>query len=102
MGANSNIKADKAAIPKRRIYSPHLPMEFSSGQAGKLLRKSRGILTVLQISLPESFPRGWREEIARWRIQTAVKGVNGFVKAMRWKKESQSKCKIHGDFHSAR
>jgi hypothetical protein len=51
MGVHSNIKADKAAITKRRIYPPHLSMEFSNGQAGQLLSTSRGILIVSQMSL---------------------------------------------------
>jgi hypothetical protein len=83
MDTHSNIKADRAAITKRCIYPPHQSMRFSNGQAGKLLRKSRGILTVLQFSLPGSFPQGRRENIAELRIQTADKGVNGFGKAIR-------------------
>src|SRR5262245_37046286 len=86
-GAHSKIKADKAAIIKRRIYPPHL---------------SRGILIVLQISLFESFPQGRRENIAGLRIQTAGKGVNSFGKAIRRRTESQPECKPLGDFHSAR
>jgi hypothetical protein len=58
MDTHSNIKVDKAAITKRRINPPHISMGFSNGQVGLLLRKSRGITTVLQISLPGSFPRG--------------------------------------------
>jgi hypothetical protein len=58
MDTHSNIKADKAATIKRRIYPPHLYMRFSNGQVGHLLRKSRGILTVLQISSPGNFPKG--------------------------------------------
>jgi hypothetical protein len=56
-------------------------MGFSKGQAGQLLRKSRGILTVLRISLLGSFPQGRRDIIAKLRIQTAAEGVNGFGKA---------------------
>jgi hypothetical protein len=57
---------------------------------------------VLQISLFWSFPRGQREDIAWLRIQTAAKGVNGFVKAMRRQTESQPECETQGDFHPAR
>jgi hypothetical protein len=101
-GAQSNIKADKAATIKRRIYHPHLSMGFSNCQIDQLLRKSRGILTVLQISLPGSFPQGRRENIAGLRIQTAAKGVNGFVKVMRRQAESRPECEEQGDFHPAR
>jgi|SRR5215470_340249 len=93
MDTHSNIKADRAATIKRRIYPPHLSMGFSNGQAGQLLRKSRGILIVLQISLPGSFPQGRREDIARLRIQIAAEGVNSFVKAMRWKTASRPEWK---------
>jgi hypothetical protein len=79
VGTHSNIKADKAAIIVGNIYHPHLCMGFSNGQAGQLLRKSRGISTVLRISLLGSFTRGRREAIARLRIQTAAEGVNGFI-----------------------
>ena len=37
-----------------------------------------------------SVPQGRRDQIAGLRIQIAVKGVNGFVIAMKWKIESQS------------
>src|SRR5262245_44727275 len=43
MDTHCNIKTDKAAIIKRRIYPPNL---------------SRGILIVLLISMFDSFPRG--------------------------------------------
>jgi hypothetical protein len=39
--------------------------------------------------------------MARLRIQTAAEGVNGFVKAIRWKTESKLECETHGDFHPA-
>jgi hypothetical protein len=61
MGTHSDIKVDKAAIIVGSIYHPHLSMGFSNGQVGQLLRKSREILTALQISLLGSFPRGRRE-----------------------------------------
>src|SRR5262245_25362542 len=80
-GAYSNIKADKAATIKRRIYP--LCMGLSNGHGGQQLRKSRGILSVMQISSLGSFPRGRREDIAALRIQTAAKDVNGFGKAIR-------------------
>jgi len=102
MDMHNNIKADKAATIKRRINPPRLSMGFSNGQVGQLLRKSRGITTVLQISLPGSFPRGRRENIAGLRIQTAAKGVNGFVKSMRQLCESQPECEAPGVFHHAR
>src|SRR5262249_49435659 len=89
MGVHSNIKADRAAIIIGSIYPPHLSIGISNGQMGQLLRKSRGIFTVLQISLFENFPQGWREDIAGLRIQTAAKGVNSFVKSMCWKTASQ-------------
>jgi hypothetical protein len=102
MDMHNNIKAEKAATIKRRINPPHLSMGFPDGQADQLLRKSRGIRTVLQISLPGSFPRGRRESIAALRIQIAAKGVNGFVKAMRRKLESQPDCEARRDFLRAR
>jgi hypothetical protein len=34
-----------------------------------------------------SVPQGRRDQISGLRIQIAVKGVNGFVKAMEWKME---------------
>jgi hypothetical protein len=74
-----NIKADKAAITKRRIYPPHLSLGFSNGQVGQLLRKSRGMLTVCRFRCFGALPQGWREAIARVRIQTAAEGVNGFA-----------------------
>src|SRR5262245_52599386 len=89
MGVHSNIKADRAAITRRRIYPPHLSIGFSNGHAGQLLRKSRGILTVLQLSLLGSFPQGRREDIAGLRIQIAAKGVNSFGKSMRRQTASQ-------------
>jgi hypothetical protein len=49
MGVQSNIKADKAAIIKRRIHPPP--------------SLSRGILIVLQISLIESLPQNRRDAI---------------------------------------
>jgi hypothetical protein len=57
---------------------------------------------VFQISLPGNFPWGRQENIAGLRIQTAAKGVNGFVKSMRRKTESQPECEALGDFHHAR
>jgi hypothetical protein len=49
-----------------------------------LIPLSRGILIVLPISLFEEFSaRGRRENITGLRIQTAAKGVNDFVIAMR-------------------
>jgi hypothetical protein len=59
-------------------------MGFSNGQGGQLLRKSRGILTVLRISLLGSSPQGRRENIAELRIQTAAEGVNDSVRAIRY------------------
>jgi hypothetical protein len=52
MDMYNNIKVDMAATIKRRINPPRLSMGFSNGRVGQLLRKSRGITTVLQISLP--------------------------------------------------
>src|SRR5262249_5743492 len=95
-GAYSNIKADKAATIKRRIYP--LCMGLSNGHGGQQLRKSRGILSVMQISSLGSFPRGRREDIAALRIQTAAKDVNGFGKAIRRQTESRQECETQGDF----
>jgi len=72
MDMYNNIKVDMAATIKRRINPPRLSMGFSNGRVGQLLRKSRGITTVLQISLPWSLPRGRREDISGLRIQTAA------------------------------
>jgi hypothetical protein len=69
-GAHSNIKADKAAIVKRRIYLPHTSLK-------------RDFLLFCQFRCLKSSPHGRRENIAGLRIQTAAKGVNDFVKAMR-------------------
>jgi hypothetical protein len=102
MDMHNNIQADKAATIKRRINHPHLFMGFLNGQEDQLLRKSGGITTLLQISLPGSFPRGRRENIARLRIQIAAKGVNGFVKAMRRKTGSQPECESLRYFHRPR
>jgi hypothetical protein len=102
MDMHNNVKADKAATIKRRINPPRLSMGFSNGQGGQLLGKSKEITTVLQISLPGNFPRGRRENISGLRIQTAAKGVNGFVKSMRRQMESQPECEALGDFHHRR
>jgi hypothetical protein len=47
------------------------------------MKEIKGDFDRLQISLCGNFPQGQRESIARLRIQTAAKGVNDFVKAMR-------------------
>jgi hypothetical protein len=52
--------------------------------------------------LYSSVPQGRRENTAWLRIQTAAKGVNGFVKAMRRKTASRPECETQDDFHSAR
>jgi hypothetical protein len=74
MHTHSNIKVDKAAIVKQRIYPPPLSQEEF-----RLFCKSR---CILQISLIEGFPQGRREGVLAPRIQTAAQGVNDFVKAM--------------------
>jgi hypothetical protein len=48
----------------------------------------KGDFDRLQVSICGSFPQGRRESMARLRMQTAAEGVNGFVKAIRWKTES--------------
>jgi hypothetical protein len=80
MGAHGNIKADKAAITKRRIYPPNLSTWFSNGQIGQLLRKSRVISSGLQISLFGSFPKGPAGKYGELRIQIAAVGVNSLAK----------------------
>ena len=76
-------KRTRRQLSNGALYPPQLSMGFPNGQVGQLLREVKGITTVLQMSLPGSFPRGRRENIAALRIQTAAKGVNGFVKSMR-------------------
>jgi hypothetical protein len=48
----------------------------------------KGDFDRLQVSICGSFPQGRRESMARLRVQIASEGVNGFVKAIRWKTES--------------
>jgi hypothetical protein len=48
------------------------------------------------------FPTGPAGNIAKLRIQTAAKSVNGFGKAMHCKTESQPEWETQGDFHPAR
>ena len=48
------------------------------------------------------FPAGAAGNVVAQRIQTAAKGVNGFVKEMRRKTDSQTECETEDDLHSAR
>jgi hypothetical protein len=92
MDMHNNIKADKAATIKWRINPPHLSLGFSNGQVGQLLRKSMGDYDCVANIVAWKFPTGPTRKYSGLRIQIAVKGVNGFVKAMRRKTESQPEC----------
>jgi hypothetical protein len=49
------------------------------------MEEIKGDFDRLKVSICGRFPQGRRESMARLRVQTAAEGVNGFVKAIRWK-----------------
>jgi hypothetical protein len=85
----------------RTAISKWIRRQSLNGTFILLISLSGGILIVLQISLFESFPQGLRENTARTRVQTAAKGVNGFVKATPLRKIMTYRDRLFREFDNA-